>query len=130
MKTLLDIIKSAEKNDTIKQYNVDDIPIELKAKNFNAVLKLMSGESVLLPKTNNINCELKKIDVSKVLVRIIKSYNEICPNCDGTGEHYCDDCADYHECGNCDGTGTVCDNDEDDELLFQDEINLNQGELF
>jgi predicted methyltransferase len=129
MRTLLDVIKSAEKDSVIKRYKVDDISIELKAKHFNDVLKMISDEPVLLPKKNNINCELYKINTSKVLIRITKSYTEMCSICDGIGEHYCNGCDEYHSCGNCNGTGIVYD-DNDNELIFQDEINLNQGELF
>jgi hypothetical protein len=34
----------------------------------------------------------------------IKSEQEECMYCDGTGEHHCE-CGDEHECGSCDGTG-------------------------
>lgn len=55
---------------------------------------------------------------------------EQCNACHGDGEHWCEECDDYHTCNKCDGTGTIFYDDINDSVdpveIFNKSYNLNQ----
>jgi len=130
MKTFMDKLNEANDSDVIKQYNINSTKVKLYKYNFNSVFKLSPKQFIewgILDKT--LWCEMSRPNDSVIIVKISKPNTKECDVCEGTGEHYCDDCCDYHMCGVCRGTGEVIDKDSD-ELLLEDTIYLNQTELF
>lgn len=132
MKTFQDIINESNPDDIVKTYNINGKRIELKAMHFD----LQSLSTGIL--NDNISCIM---DIDKNIVSI--KFSECCFICEGTGEYECEECEgegdnDCFECGTtlscdyCQGHGLLqCDCGVDsDEIIFEDEIDLNQGELF
>lgn len=153
MKTFRDKILGCENpKEVLKYFNVDGSKIELTAKD----LKSIMLEDKLLPGTKDyehnlymrrkgqptLKTTIKKLNDDILAIQVTAqcecggSWEVNCPDCDGIGEHYCDICDDYHECAKCRGTGgiecEICEKNqfEEDEILYEDTIILNQGELF
>lgn len=129
MKTFQDIIDSSNPDDVIKKYTVNGTQIKLKASN------LIDTNSVI---SDSILCTIEKIN--DILLLKFSCY---CSLCEGTGQYDCEECngdgdTECYECGTlltcdyCKGDGVFdCDCEiTEDEIIFEDEIDLNQGELF
>ena len=134
MKTFMDKLNEADNSAVIKEYKIDSTDLKFYKYNFVSALKLRPETSIGFPKNNGLWCEMSKPNNSIITIKTTKKNTVECDICDGTGEHYCSDCECYHECGVCEGTGIINDdmNDDngDDNILLEDVINLNQGELF
>jgi hypothetical protein len=150
MRTFKDRIESSNTNDIVKRYNVDGKKVELKASHFTVALSLLKGASfgfdVGADRSNKPSPDLwvniKKVNDEIISVSFFNRCDKChgtgetdCPECEGTGEHECYECNTTHECGYCDGTGTlICEycegNFDEKEVVFYDEIQINQGELF
>jgi len=155
MKTFRDMIEASNTNDIVKKYNIGGKKVELKASYFTIAFSLLKGASFgfttgtysaesgksVLP-SPDLWVNIKKINENIISVLFFNRCNKChgvgeidCPECEGTGEHECFECNAIHECGYCDGTGILeCDycggNFDEEEIVFSDEIKLNQGELF
>lgn len=148
MKTFKDVVLKSENPMTVLQmFYVNGVGIALTAKDFQSVLQDDISNSVhnSYVRQNGqptLIVSLKKLNDNELSITVTNECEcggcgEVdCPSCDGTGEHYCDDCGTYHDCARCDGTGgqecEMCKDDifDTEEILYEKTILLNQGELF
>ena len=149
MKTFLKEVQYAEDSDILKVFKVDGVDIKLKAELFKRLLisdnKSDEYTTVVYNTTGGprLSCNVKKLndDILSVTVTPRCDYchgsREIeCDSCEGTGETECGECGNIEGCDECSGIGIVncsyCEGDifDEEDILFYEEININQGELF
>lgn len=146
MKTFLDVIKESNPNDVLKKYNVDGRELVFKAIKFQRLVRdsLLNikpsynyeiHSTVFQGRLELLNSNVIQIIVTEACEYCNGGGEKDCEECNGTGEICCDSCGHDETCGECDGWGGVdCDichgEIDEDEIIFQRNIDLNQGELF
>lgn len=148
MITLKDRILIAKDSDIIKSYNINGTKISFTSKQFKYILNKSMDISSINSYAESVDAPtivgaLKKINDNTIGVSFkyfctdCKGTGEIdCEDCDGTGEIECSECGNTHECTSCDGAGVFecnkCKNNpyDEDDILLNDTIDLNQGEIF
>jgi hypothetical protein len=146
MKTFLDVIKESNPNDVLKKYTVDGRELIFTAMKFQ---RLVHDSLLIIKPSYNYEIhettftgrmELLNSNVIRIVVTESCEYcngggEKDCELCSGTGETSCNECGQDETCEDCDGWGGVeCDicGGEicEEDIIFQENIELNQGELF
>lgn len=152
MKTFLTVLQDTDDSAIVKSFTVDGVNIKLKADIFKYLLisNLLVGdkadESNIVtynPNGPRLSCNIKKLSNNIISITVTPRCDYChgtrefeCGECNGHGEYECETCGSYVECKDCDGIGIIdcdyCSGDvfDENEILFYEEININQGELF
>ena len=134
MKTFQDIINESKPDDIVKKYTINGNQIKLQAKHF---MKYPMRGAVI---TDTISCNIEQMTENIVSIKftghciVCEGTGEYeCEECDGEGDSECFECHTTLTCDACYGNGLLecdCGIIDENEIIFEDEININQLELF